>query len=63
MSDFRYRSEFRPQRGQFLKDLQTHSRSRVQKTNKNWIAAVGLQSMFRKFDSLLGFFTEAQFTI
>gem|GEM_PF-1899995 len=46
-------SENRPQRGQFLPDLQAHSPTMGQKDGEKWTAAVGVQPAIRKSDSLL----------
>ena len=46
-------SENRPQRGQFLPDLQPHSRAMGQKDGEKWTAAVDLQPTISKSDSLL----------
>ena len=47
-------SENRPQRGQFLPDLQAHSPAMGQKDGKKWTAAVDLQPTIPKSDRLLG---------
>ena len=47
-------SENRPQRGQFLPDLQAHSTAMGQKDGKKWTAAVDLQPTISKPDRLLG---------
>ena len=47
-------SENRPQRGQFLPDLQPHSSAMGQKDGEKWTAAVDLQPTFPKSDGLLG---------
>ena len=47
-------SENRPQRGQFLPDLQAHSPAMGQKDGEKWTAAVGLQPAIPKSDRLLG---------
>ena len=47
-------SENRPQRGQFLPDLQPHSPAMGQKDGEKWTAAVDLQPTISKSDSLLG---------
>ena len=44
----------RPQRDQFLSDLQPNSRAIGQKDGKKWAAAVDLQPTIRKSDRLLG---------
>ena len=49
----RLTSENRPQRGQFLPDLQAHSPAMGQKDGKKWIAAVDLQPTIPKTDRLL----------
>ena len=46
-------SENRPQRGQFVPDLQAHSPAMGQKDGEKWTAAVGLQPATPKSDSLL----------
>ena len=46
-------SENRPQRDQFLPDLQPNSRAIGQKDGKKWAAAVDLQPTIRKSDRLL----------
>jgi len=46
-------SENRPQRGQFLPDLQAHSPAMGQEDGEKWTAAVGLQLATPKSDSLL----------
>ncbi len=46
-------SEKRPQRGQFLPDLQAHSPAMGQKDGEKWTAAVDLQPAIPKSDSLL----------
>ena len=46
-------SENRPQRGQFLPDLQPHSGAMGQKDGEKWIAAADLQPTFPKSDRLL----------
>ena len=46
-------SENRPQRGQFLPDLQAHSTAMGQKDGKKWTAAVDLQPTISKPDRLL----------
>ncbi len=46
-------SENRPQRGQFLPNLQPHSRATGQKGGKKWTAAVDLQPTTSKSDRLL----------
>ncbi|WP_428001386.1 hypothetical protein [Acidovorax sp.] len=43
-------SENRPQRGQFLPDLQPHSQSMGQKGGEKWTAAVDLQPTISKSD-------------
>ena len=50
----RLTSENRPQRGQFLPDLQTHSPAMGQKGGEKWTAAVDLQPTIPKSDRLLG---------
>ena len=47
-------SENRPQRGQFLPDLQAHSPAMGQKDGEKWTAAVDLQPTLPKSDRLLG---------
>ncbi len=47
-------SENRPQRGQFLPDLQAHSPAMGQKASEKWTAAALLQPMLPKSDRLLG---------
>ncbi|MDO8776349.1 MAG: hypothetical protein Q7K57_48090, partial [Burkholderiaceae bacterium] len=47
-------SENRPQRGQFLPDLQAHSPAMGQKDGEKWTAAVDLQPTIPKSDWLLG---------
>ena len=47
-------SENRPQRGQFLPDLQAHSPAMGQKDGEKWTAAVDLQPTIPKFGRLLG---------
>ena len=47
-------SENRPQRGQFLPDLQAHSPAIGQKDGEKWTAAVDLQPTTPKSDGLLG---------
>ncbi|HNO43352.1 MAG TPA: hypothetical protein PKJ12_12200, partial [Ottowia sp.] len=47
-------SENRPQRDQFLPDLQPNSRAIGQKAGEKWAAAVDLQPAISKSDSLLG---------
>ena len=47
-------SENRPQRGQFLPDLQAHSPAMGQKDGEKWTAAVDSQPTFHKSDRLLG---------
>ena len=47
-------SKNRPQRGQFLPDLQPNSRAIGQKDGEKWAAAVGSQPTIRKSDRLLG---------
>ena len=47
-------SENRPQRGQFLPDLQAHSPAMGQKDGEKWTAAVDLQPTIPKSDRLLG---------
>ena len=49
----RLTSENRPQRGQFLPDLQAHSPAMGQKDGKKWTAAVDLQPTIPKSDRLL----------
>ena len=49
----RLTSENRPQRGQFLTDLQAHSPAMGQKDSEKWTAAVDLQPTIPKFDRLL----------
>ena len=46
-------SENRPQRGQFLPNLQPHSRAMGQKGGEKWTAAVDLQPTISKSDRLL----------
>ena len=46
-------SENRPQRGQFLPDLQPHSPAMRQKDGEKWIAAADLQPTISKSDRLL----------
>ncbi len=46
-------SENRPQRGQFVPDLQAHSGTMGQKDGAKWAAAVGSQPMLPKSDRLL----------
>ena len=46
-------SENRPQRGQFLPDLQTHSHAMGQKDGEKWTAAADLQPTIPKSDRLL----------
>ena len=46
-------SENRPQRGQFLPDLQPHSPAMGQKDGEKWTAAADLQPTISKSDSLL----------
>ncbi len=46
-------SENRPQRGQFLPDLQAHSPAMGQKDGEKWTAADDLQPATPKSDSLL----------
>jgi len=46
-------SENRPQRGQFLPDLQAHSPAMGQKDGEKWTAAADLQPAIPKSDSLL----------
>ena len=46
-------SENRPQRGQFLPDMQTHSPAMGQKDGEKWTAAVDLQPTIPKSDRLL----------
>ena len=46
--------ENRPQRGQFLPDLQAHSPAMGQKDGKKWTAVVDLQPTIPKSDRLLG---------
>ena len=46
-------SENRPQRGQFLPDLQTHSPAMGQKADEKWAAADDLQPTIPKSDRLL----------
>ncbi len=48
-------SENRPQRGQFLPDLQAHSPAMGQKDGEKWTAAVDLQPTIPKSDRLLAF--------
>jgi ribosomal protein S18 acetylase RimI-like enzyme len=48
-------SENRPQRGQFLPDLQAHSPAMGQEDGEKWTAAADLQPAIPKSDSLLGF--------
>ena len=50
----RLTSENRPQRGQFLPDLQAHSPAMGQKDGEKWTAAVDLQPTIPKSDRLLG---------
>lgn len=45
-------SENRPQRGQFLPDLQPHSQAMGQKDGEKWTAAADLQPTISKSDSL-----------
>jgi len=45
-------SENRPQRGQFLPDLQAHSPAMGQEDGKKWTAAAGFQPAIPKSDSL-----------
>ena len=45
--------ENRPQRGQFLPDLQAHSPAMGQKDGEKWTAAVDLQPAIPKSDRLL----------
>ena len=47
-------SENRPQRGQFLPNLQAHSPAMGQKDGEKWTAAVDLQPTSPKSDRLLG---------
>ena len=47
-------SEKRPQRGQFLPDLQAHSLTMGQKAGKKWTAEAVSQPTFPKSDRLLG---------
>ena len=47
-------SENRPQRGQFLPDLQAHSPAMGQKDGEKWTAAVDSQPTFHKSDRLPG---------
>ena len=54
LSDLGRRSENRPQRGQFLPDLQAHSPAMGQKDGEIWTAAVDLQPTLPKSDRLLG---------
>ena len=49
----RLTSENRPQRGQFLPDLQAHSPAMGQKDGEKWTAAVDLQPTIPKSDGLL----------
>ncbi|MDP3827347.1 MAG: hypothetical protein Q8Q74_12425, partial [Polaromonas sp.] len=49
-------SENRPQRGQFLPDLQAHTPAMGQKDGEKWAAAVDLQPTLPKPDSLLEVF-------
>ncbi|MEX1167803.1 MAG: DJ-1/PfpI family protein [Hydrogenophaga sp.] len=49
-------SENRPQRGQFLPNLQPHSPAMGQKDGEKWTAAVGLQPTLPKSNSLLTLF-------
>ena len=53
-------SENRPQRGQFLPDLQPHSPAMGQKDGEKWTAAADLQPTISKSDRLLG--TQSSFT-
>jgi len=46
-------SENRPQRAQFVPDLQAHSLAMGQKAGAKWAAAVDSQPMFHKSDRLL----------
>ena len=46
-------SENRPQRGQFLPDLQAHSPAMGQKDGEKWTAAVDLQPTIPKSDRFL----------
>ncbi|WP_238541953.1 hypothetical protein, partial [Acidovorax sp. CF316] len=46
-------SENRPQRGQFLPDLQPHSQAMEQKNGEKWTAAADLQPTISKSDRLL----------
>ena len=46
-------SENRPQRGQFLPDLQSHSMAMGQKDGEKWTAAANLQPTISKSDRLL----------
>jgi len=46
-------SENRPQRDQFLPDLQPHSRAMGQKNGEKWAAAVDLQPTISKSNRLL----------
>ena len=46
-------SENRPQRAQFLPDLQPHSRAMGQNDGEKWAAAVDLQPTIAKFERLL----------
>ena len=49
----RLTSENRPQRGQFLPDLQAHSPAMSHKDGEKWTAAVDLQPTIPKSDRLL----------
>ena len=49
----RLTSENRPQRGQFLPDLQAHSPAMGQENGEEWTAAVDLQPTIPKSDRLL----------
>ena len=49
----RLTSENRPQRGQFLPDLQAHSPTMGQKDSEKWTAAADLQPTIPKADGLL----------
>ena len=49
----RLTSENRPQRGQFLPDLQAHSPAMGQKDGEKWTAAVDFQPTLPKSDRLL----------
>ena len=51
-------SENRPQRGQFLPDLQAHSPAMGQKDGEKWTAAVDLQPTIPKSDRLLAWLAD-----